>query len=167
MWYYFTDLVTKRLWFLVCLTPPCLLLLSLSLFFSLCGSIWLSMFVLEKQAAMWWEALWKSPWEFPPSRKGLVSLLLDFPGGSAGKKSACNAEDLGLIPGSGRSPGEGIGYLIQYSGLENSMDCIVHGVTKSQLTTNQQGPKAANNHGNYFGRGSSQVEPRGDCNPGW
>ena len=66
-----------------------------------------------------------------------MSLLLDFPGGSAGKKSACNAEDLGLIPGSGRSPGEGIGYLIQYSGLENSMDCIVHGVTKSQLTTNQ------------------------------
>ena len=47
------------------------------------------------------------------------------------KKSACNAGDLGLIPGLGRSPGEGNGYPLQYSGLENSMDCIVHGVTKS------------------------------------
>ena len=143
MGYYFTDLVTKRLWFLVCLTPPCLLLLSLSLFFSLCGSIWLSMFVLEKQAAMWWEALWKSPWEFPPSRKGLVSLLLDFPGGSAGKKSACNAEDLGLIPGSGRSPGEGNGAPLQYSCLENPMDwgawwATVHGVAKSRTRLNDR-----------------------------
>ena len=40
--------------------------------------------------------------------------------------------DLGLIPGLGRSPGEGQGYPLQYSGLENSMDCIVHGVAKSQ-----------------------------------
>ena len=39
---------------------------------------------------------------------------------------------MGLIPGLGRSPGEGKGYTLQYSGLENSMDCIVHGVTKSQ-----------------------------------
>ena len=45
--------------------------------------------------------------------------------------SACNARGLGLIPGLGRSPGEGKGYPLQYSGLENSMDCIVHGVTKS------------------------------------
>ena len=52
--------------------------------------------------------------------------------GSAGKESACNEDDLGLIPGLGRSPGEGKGYPLQYSGLENSMDCIVHGVTKSQ-----------------------------------
>ena len=51
---------------------------------------------------------------------------------SVGKESACNAGDLGLIPGLGRSPGEGKGYPLQYSGLENSMDCIVHGVTKSQ-----------------------------------
>ena len=51
--------------------------------------------------------------------------------GSAGKESACNAGDLGSIPGLGRSPGEGKGYPLQYSGLENSMDCIVHGVTKS------------------------------------
>ena len=46
-----------------------------------------------------------------------------FPGGSAGNESTCNVGDLGLIPGLGRSPGEGIGYPRQYSGLENSMDC--------------------------------------------
>ena len=51
---------------------------------------------------------------------------------SADKESACNVEDLGLIHGSGRSPREGNGYPLQYSGLENSMDCIVHGITKSQ-----------------------------------
>ena len=52
--------------------------------------------------------------------------------GSARKESACNVADLGSIPGLGRSPGEGKGYPLQYSGLENFMDCIVHGVTKSQ-----------------------------------
>ena len=57
---------------------------------------------------------------------------MDFPGGSAGKESACNAGDLGLISGLGRSPGEGKGYPLQYSGLENSKDCIVHGVTESR-----------------------------------
>ena len=57
---------------------------------------------------------------------------LGFPGGSDGKASACNAGDLGLIPGLGRFPGEGKGYPLQCSGLENSMDCIVRGVTKSQ-----------------------------------
>ena len=55
-----------------------------------------------------------------------------FADGSAGKESACNAGDPGLIPGSGRSAGEENGYPLQYSGLENSMDCIVHGVTKSR-----------------------------------
>ena len=55
-----------------------------------------------------------------------------FPCGSAGKESGCNAGDLSLIPGLGRSPGEGKGYPLQYSGLENSMDCIVHGVSKSR-----------------------------------
>ena len=54
-----------------------------------------------------------------------------FPGDSDGKESACNAGDLGSIAGLGRSPGEGSGYPPQYSGLENSMDCIVHGVAKS------------------------------------
>ena len=51
---------------------------------------------------------------------------------SAGKESACSVRDLGLIPGLRRCPGEGKGYLLQYSGLENSMDCIDHGVAKSQ-----------------------------------
>ena len=57
-----------------------------------------------------------------------------FPGGSAGKESACNVGDLGSVPGLGRSPGEGKGYPLQYSGLENSTDCIciVLGVAKSQ-----------------------------------
>ena len=57
--------------------------------------------------------------------------FLDFPGGSAGKESTCNMGDLGLIPGLERSPGEGNGYPLQYSDLENPMDCIVHGVAKS------------------------------------
>ena len=64
----------------------------------------------------------------------IVSLHIEFwgfPGGSAGKESACNAGDLDSIPGLGRSPGKGNIYLLQYSGLENSMDCIVHKVTKS------------------------------------
>ena len=61
----------------------------------------------------------------------------DFPGGSDGKASAYNARDLGLIPGLGRSPGEGNGTSLQYSCLENFMDggawlATVHGVTKSQ-----------------------------------
>ena len=49
----------------------------------------------------------------------------------AGKESSCNAGDLGLIPGWGRSPGEAKGYPLQYSGLENSRDCMVCGVAKS------------------------------------
>ena len=75
-------------------------------------------------------------------RHSLVSgtLLFTFPSldhqlgcpcGSADKESACNARDLGSIPGLGRSPGEGKGYPLQYSGLENSVDCTVHGVAKS------------------------------------
>ena len=58
--------------------------------------------------------------------------FLGFPCGSAGKEPTCNAGELGLIPGLGRSPGEGKGYPLQCSGPENSVDCIVHGVTKSQ-----------------------------------
>ena len=61
-----------------------------------------------------------------------IVILTGFPHGSAGKESACNLGDLGSIPGLGRSPGEGKGYPLQYSGLENSMDCIVLGVAKSQ-----------------------------------
>ena len=59
-----------------------------------------------------------------------------FPGGSAGKESTCNAGDLGLIPRLGRAPGEGKGYPLQYSGLENSMDYIVHGVAKNRTQLN-------------------------------
>ena len=64
----------------------------------------------------------------------LVVILqyMGFRGGSAGKESACNVGDLGLIPGLGRSPGEGKGRPLQYSCLENSMDYIVHGVAQSQ-----------------------------------
>ena len=59
-------------------------------------------------------------------------VFLGFPGGPAGKESTWNARDLGSIPGLGRSPGEGKGYPLQYSGLEKSMDCVVHGVAKSR-----------------------------------
>ena len=60
-----------------------------------------------------------------------IPVFLGFPCGSAGKESSCNVGDLGLIPGLGRFPGEGKGYPLHYPGLENSMDCIVHGVAKS------------------------------------
>jgi len=62
-------------------------------------------------------------------------VFLGFPCGSAGKESARNVGELGLILGLERSPGEGKGYPLQYSGLENSMDLIVHGVAKSQTKT--------------------------------
>ena len=62
----------------------------------------------------------------------IILLYLYVPCGSAGKESTCNVGELGLIPGLGRSPGEGKGYPLQYSGLENSMDYTVHGVTKSR-----------------------------------
>ena len=60
---------------------------------------------------------------YPMSRLGL-------PCGSAGKESTCNEEDLSSIPGLGRSLGEGKGYLLQYSGLDNCMDCIVPGTQR-------------------------------------
>ena len=60
-----------------------------------------------------------------------TAVFLGFPCGSTGKESSCNGGDLGSTPELGRSPGEGKGYPLQYSGLENSMDCIVHRVTKS------------------------------------
>jgi len=71
---------------------------------------------------------------------------IPFPGGSDGKESACNAGDLSLIPGLGRSPGERDGYPLRYSGLENPMDkrawwAAVHGVQKRvrhNLATEQQ-----------------------------
>ena len=66
------------------------------------------------------------------SRVIWASLVASLLCGSAGKESACNAGDLGLMPGLGRSLGEGKGYPLQYSGLENSMHSIVHGIAKSQ-----------------------------------
>ena len=65
--------------------------------------------------------------------------MMGFPCGSAGKESSCNVGDLGLIPGLGRSPGEGNGYSLQYYYLENSMDrgawqATVYGIAKSQTT---------------------------------
>ena len=63
-------------------------------------------------------------------------VFLGFTCGSAGKESTCNAGDLASIPGLGRSPGEPKGYPLPYSGLENSMDCTVHGVAKSWTRLN-------------------------------
>ena len=64
-------------------------------------------------------------------------MLFGLPCGSAGKESTCNAGDLGSTPGLGRSPGEGKGYPLQYSGLENYMDYIVHGGHKELALTEQ------------------------------
>ena len=103
--------------------------------------------LLEKEMATHSSTLaWKIPWTEEPGRLQsmgsqsqtrlsdftLCALLIcvGFPGGSDGKESACNAGDLGSIPGLGRSPGKGNGYPLQYSGLEISMVCIVHGVAK-------------------------------------
>ena len=72
---------------------------------------------------------WFDSWvEKMPCRRDRLPTpgFLGFPCGSAGKESTRNAGDLGLIPGLGRSPGEGKGYPLRHSGLENSMDCIVH-----------------------------------------
>ena len=64
--------------------------------------------------------------------------FLGFPGGSAGKESTCNVGDLGSIPGLGRSPGEGKGYPLQYSGLENSPDYIYSSRGRKESDTTQQ-----------------------------
>ena len=66
----------------------------------------------------------------------LICITLTFPDGSDGKESLCTEGDLGLIPGLGRSPGEEKGYPLQYSGLENFMCYIVHGVTKTWTRLN-------------------------------
>ena len=74
---------------------------------------------------MWPEVEGKTLWDMQSWN------VIYFNGNYCGKESACNAGDLGSIPGLGGSPGEGKGYPLQYSGLENSKDCIVHGVTES------------------------------------
>ena len=76
-------------------------------------------------------------WPTETMRKYVFSFILGFPGSSAGKESACDAGDLSSIPGSGKTPGEGNGYPLQYSCLENFMDrgvwqATVHGVAKSR-----------------------------------
>ena len=73
---------------------------------------------------------WRSFWE----AQSALTLLLESPCDSAGKESACNAGELGSIPGLGRCPAGGKGYPLQYSGLENSVDCTVHGVAESDTT---------------------------------
>ena len=88
-----------------------------------------------------WLLLLAAPWLFQPCSESSMtprdgrgnSSRLSFSFGSAGKESVYNEGDLGSIPGLGRSPGEGKGYPLQYSGLENPTNCIiVHGVAKSQ-----------------------------------
>ena len=74
---------------------------------------------------------------FNDIRKWLLCHFIGFPGGSDGEESAYNAGDLGSVPGLGRSAGEGNGYPLHYSFLENPMDrgawwATIHGVTKSQ-----------------------------------
>ena len=65
-----------------------------------------------------------------------MCVCMGYPGGSAGKASACNVGNLGLIPGLGRSPGEGNSCPLQYTGLENPMDCSLWG-RKASDTTDQ------------------------------
>ena len=109
-----------------------------------------------------------SPQVLLPKEISPVSLLVGFSCGSAGKQSACNAGDLGSIRRLGRSPGEGKGYPFQYSGLENSMDCIAHGVSRSRLQLGNlhftsrlsRGPNAvtrALTSGKWEGRQAGQV----------
>ena len=65
---------------------------------------------------------------------GLTSVSSGLLLGSAGKETTCNVGDLGSIPVLGRPPGEGKDYSLQYSGLENSMNCLVHGVAEPDMT---------------------------------
>ena len=89
--------------------------------------------LVKNPRAMQETPIWFLCWEDPLEQgKATHSSILGLPCGSAGKESACIAGDLGSIPGLGRCPGEGKGYPLQYSGLDNSMDCIVHGVAKSR-----------------------------------
>ena len=96
---------------------------------------------MEFSRQEYWRGLsFPSPWDLPhPGIKsegfckaGRYLTIWGFPCGLGGKESTCKVGDLVLIPGLRRSPGKGKGYLLQYSGLENSMDCIVHVVTRSQ-----------------------------------
>ena len=96
-------------------------------------SVWSLVAQLVKNAPAMQETWVQFQGQEDPGRRYRLPtpIFLDFHCGSAGKESACNAGNLSSILGLGRSPGEGNSYPLQYSGLENSMDCIVHGVTKS------------------------------------
>ena len=93
--------------------------------------------LLPGKSHVWRSLVGYSPWgckELDKIEQLHFHFSLDwgFPCGSAGKKSTCNVGDPGSTPGLGITPGEGKSYPLQYSGLENFMDCIVHGITKSQ-----------------------------------
>ena len=102
-------------------------------------TVWYSNY--ESQTMCYW--IRENWFCFLPSLINFLHVILNFNSyhcatgfsrGSADKASACNAGDLASIPGLGRYPEKGKGYLLQYSGLENSMDCIVHGVAESDTT---------------------------------
>ena len=93
-----------------------------SMYMDLCG---LRELVMDREA-------WRAVVRGVTKRRTGLSNLTELNCDSAGKESTCNVGDLGSIPGLGRSPGEGKGYPLQYSDLENSMDYTVHTVTKSQ-----------------------------------
>ena len=88
---------------------------------------------LSPTLAMNSSSYWTRSWHSHPSHlwSTAIHVAWGFPCGLAGNESACNVGDLRSIPGLGRSPGERKGYPLQYSGLENSMDCIVPGVAES------------------------------------
>ena len=103
----------------------------------------------------------------PKEIKGSHTLGEGFPDSSVGKESACNVGDLDSIPVLGRFPGDGNGYPFQYSGLENSTDYIVYGVTKSQTRPNdfhfhtlgeEAEPRYSALRGPWGGRKMSQKE---------
>ena len=82
-------------------------------------------------AEVWMDLATVAEWSQREKNK-YITHIWGFPRGSSGKESACNVRHLGSIPGLGSSPGEGKGYPLQYTGLENSKECIVHGVAKSR-----------------------------------
>ena len=89
-----------------------------------------------------------------------TSVFLGFSYGSADKESTCSAGDLGSIPELGRSPGEGNRYPLHYSGLENSMDCIVQGIAKSQTQLSDSESNGTINMHILVIRFRLSVEPR-------
>ena len=93
------------------------------------GSVGKEPTAVQETPALFDSWVGKTPWR---RHRLPTPVFLGSPGGSAGNESTCIGGDLGSNPGLGRSPEEGKGYILQDSGLENSTDCIVHGVTKSQ-----------------------------------